>query len=70
MSTSHIFIDNLTAKERVDLLAGMRQRDKRETASEASSVGSLFESQLRLLGRFSDADQVGAIVNQLLTKGE
>ena len=59
-------IDNLTAAQRVDLLAGLRLREQRETTSDATLVGSLFETQLRILNRHADAEQVRTIVRNLL----
>lgn len=59
-------IDNLTAAQRVDLLAGLRLHDQRRTTSDATLVGSLFETQLRILNRHADAEQVRTIVRDLL----
>lgn len=59
-------IDNLTAAQRVDLLAGLRLHDQRQTTSDATLVGSLFETQLRILNRHADAEQVRTIVRNLL----
>ena len=59
-------IDNLTTAQRVDLLAGLRLREQRETTSDATLVGSLFETQLRILNRHADAEQVRTIVRNLL----
>lgn len=59
-------IDNLTTAQRVDLLAGLRLREQRETTSDATLVGSLFEIQLRILNRHADAEQVSTIVRNLL----
>lgn len=59
-------IENLTATERVDLLAGLRLHDQRETTSEAALVGSLLETQLRILNRNEDAETVRSIVQNLI----
>ena len=59
-------IDNLTAAQRVNLLAGLRLHDQRRTTSDATLVGSLFETQLRILNRHADAEQVRTIVRNLL----
>lgn len=59
-------IENLTATERVDLLAGLRLHDQRETTSEAALVGSLLETQLRILNRHEDAETVRSIVQNLI----
>jgi hypothetical protein len=59
-------IETLTATERTDLMAGLRMREQRETTSDATLVGSLFETQLRILNRHADAEQVRTIVRNLL----
>jgi len=59
-------IETLTATERVDLLAGLRVHDQRRTTSDATLVGSLFETQLRILNRHAEAEQVRTIVRNLL----
>ena len=58
--------EQLTAAQRVDLLAGLRLHDQRSTTSDAAIVGSLFETQLRILNRHADAEQVCTIVRNLL----
>lgn len=60
-----MFIDTLTAKERADLLAGLKRIDRRKTVFDATSVGSLLESYLRTLNRHADADQVRTIIRNL-----
>ncbi len=57
--------EQLTAEQRVDLLAGLRLHDQRSTTSDAALVGSLFETQLRIIKRHADAEQVRAIVRIL-----
>ena len=57
--------EQLTAEQRVDLLAGLRLHDQRSTRSDAALVGSLFETQLRIIKRHADAEQVRAIVRIL-----
>jgi hypothetical protein len=59
-------VDNLTATERTDLLAGLRLRDQRETMSDAALVGNLFETQLRILKQHEAAETVRSIVENLL----
>jgi hypothetical protein len=62
----HDFIDNLTAKQQLDLLAGLKQKDLRDTNSLMISTGSLFESYLRTSGHNDFADQVKMILGELL----
>jgi len=59
-------VETLTATERTDLMAGLRLHDQRSTASDATLVGSLFETQLRILNRHAEAEQVRTIVRNLL----
>lgn len=58
-------IESLTAGERVDLIAGLKRRLQRETRDDAKLIGSLFETQLRILNRHDEAAQVASIVRNL-----
>lgn len=64
-TATQAFIDQLTAQEQTSLLAGLRLRQRRQTIDQATLVGDLFESQLRILKRHADADQVRAIIRTL-----
>jgi hypothetical protein len=53
--------DRLSAKERTDLLAGLKRLDQRRSAEDALMTASLLESQLKLLGLREYAERVADI---------
>lgn len=53
--------DQLSAKERTDLLAGLKRLNQRRTADDALMTASLLESQLNLLGLKEYAERVANI---------
>lgn len=57
--------DRLSAKERTDLLAGLKRLDQRRSAEDALMTASLLESQLKLLGLREYAEMVVHIQEQI-----
>jgi hypothetical protein len=58
-------IDRLSAKERADLLDGLRQRDRKRAASDALTLASLITHHFRTLGMHEEAEYMANLQHRL-----